>query len=117
MSQLILYFIYISCTLTGIFLFKTNSGELVISFNKNGLASVLPYFVLLGIMFYVCSFLLWLVILKNNNISNVFPLLNGIVVALSTLGGVFLLKERIGLIQVIGIAFIVAGIILINIKK
>jgi multidrug transporter EmrE-like cation transporter len=116
MNQIILYLGYIACTLTGLFMFKIESASLSVSFTKNGLALILPCFVLFGIIFYACSFILWLIILKSNNISYAFPLLNGLVVALSAIGGILLLKEKANVVQIAGIGCILAGIILVNIK-
>ena len=109
--------IYLVLTVSGLLLFKrggsTNSIEITFNYVKFHLSSVS----LVGILCYGCSFLLWLNIIKNNELTYIFPIANGLVSILTVVVGVVILHESINTAQFIGITFIIIGVIINNLYK
>lgn len=77
----------------------------------------ISYTVIIGLCFYVLSFLLWLSILSNNKMSFIFPIVNGLVTVLTVISGIFILKEAITKYQIIGIVLVIAGVFISNINR
>jgi multidrug transporter EmrE-like cation transporter len=117
LAQYIPYILYVALSFTGLLLFKANSGMSSVVFLKDKMAVELSWLALTGLACYVGSFLLSLYIIKNNAVSHVFPVLTGILVVLTVLGGIVLLHENISPLQAAGIGCIVLGIILVNFFK
>ncbi|MDR2864499.1 MAG: EamA family transporter [Spirochaetaceae bacterium] len=117
MKQSVLAILYLVFTLSGLFLFKANSACITVNFEKHKLSSQIPWLAFAGIICYAFSFLIWLLLIKNNNLSFIFPVLNGIVVVLTVLGGLFIFHEKTTLTQSAGIVFIIAGLVLVNYSK
>lgn len=68
---------------------------------------------IIGGIFYIVGFLMWLVILKSNPLSIAFPLAAGFLIIATQIFGFFFLGEGINITKIIGILFVIIGIILI----
>lgn len=68
---------------------------------------------ILGGLCYGAGFLVWLVILKTNPLSTAFPLAASTLIIATQLFGFFLLDESIGGGKIIGLLFIMIGIVMI----
>jgi multidrug transporter EmrE-like cation transporter len=66
-----------------------------------------------GSALYGAGFLVWLWLLRRLPLSVAFPIAAGALIATTVLGGYLFLGERLVVAQVIGIAFILAGIVLV----
>lgn len=64
---------------------------------------------------YVCAFLLLWLALKSLALGPVYATWSGVGIALTAIAGIFLFNEKIDLIGLIGIGFIVIGILLLNV--
>lgn len=74
-------------------------------------------FLFLGLVLFAVSFLLYVFILSKLQLNVVYPLSAGAILILITLGSVFFLKETLGTVQMVGIATILIGIVLILLPK
>ena len=70
-------------------------------------------FVILGVVLYGFSFLIWLRILSFNDLSRAYPIFATIVFLLTTAGSVFFLNENVSLLRFAGIAIMLVGIYLV----
>ena len=70
-------------------------------------------FVILGVVLYGFSFLIWLRILSFNDLSRAYPIFATIVFLLTTAGSVFFLNENVSLLRLIGIGIMLVGIYLV----
>ena len=70
-------------------------------------------FVILGVVLYGFSFLIWLRILSFNDLSRAYPIFATIVFLLTTAGSVFFLNESVSLLRFAGIAIMLVGIYLV----
>ena len=113
---MILFFIYVILSSSGIILFKLGSSDLSIKMINNQLNMNFPTLSLLGLLCYLLSFLLWMVIISKSDVSFVVPLgvaLTNIAVLFSSY---FILKEEISVTTIIGAVVIVVGVVIINLK-
>lgn len=70
-----------------------------------------------GAFAYGASFLLWLYILSRTPVSYAYPVTIGLTLALTILGSVFLLGERVTTIQVVGIVVLAVGMLLMSLGQ
>ena len=70
-----------------------------------------------GALIYVVSFCLSMVVMKGMNLSLFYPLSAGLIYIAVCLLSFLVLKEKISTTQLIGMAVILAGVIIMNIKK
>ena len=59
--------------------------------------------------------LIWL--LKYNEATQIMPQLQPIVIVLTILAGVFIFKEKVSLMECVGVGFIILGVIILNYFK
>ena len=69
-----------------------------------------------GFILYALGFALWMVILSKFKLNFAFPIAMSLFFIVSSLGSYFLLSEDFSLKLIIGIAFCLTGIIIINIS-
>ena len=86
------------------------SLEIIFEPLKNG-------FLLGGIILYGISFFLYVFILSKLQLNIVYPISTGVILILITLGSYFLLKETIYTTQIVGIAAILIGIVLVLLPR
>ena len=72
---------------------------------------------ILGLVCYGCSFILWMLIVSKMNLTIAMPLSVAFVNTLVLVESCMFLKEKITLLQGIGIFIIIFGVSLISIKK
>lgn len=110
--------IYVCLSATGLTLIKTglNHNTSVI-LDKSGFALQLNWILIVGMILYVLSFLTSLLVMKSMNLSLYYPLSAGLVYIIVCLISKFALKEEISFNQVVGMAIIFAGIIVMNVGK
>lgn len=118
-SQVIVGFIlYVMCSATGLVLIKKgiNAGfKLSVS---NGIFDMsFGLILLVGAMLYVISFLLSITVMSKMNLTYFYPLSAGLIYILVCILGVFFLGERIVFSQFIGMALILAGVVVMNLKN
>lgn len=108
----LLYIAYLVCTTGGITFMKLGGDSLAIEV-KNKLGISMGYKTFIGFVLYIISFILWQRIISQSNISIVVPILTGIVQIIVMIIGIFLLKENISTLSIIGAIIIIVGIVLI----
>ena len=111
---MILFLIYVVLSSSGIILFKLGSSDLSIKIINNQLNMNFPGLSILGLLCYLGSFVLWMIILSKSDVSFIVPLGLGITNVLILVGSSVVLKEEISLYGIIGIVLILAGTLLIN---
>ncbi|MGX6971085.1 EamA family transporter [Vagococcus bubulae] len=111
---MILFLIYVILSSSGIILFKLGSSDLSIKIINNQLNMNFPGLSILGLLCYLGSFVLWMIIISKSDVSFIVPLGLGITNVLILVGSSVVLKEEISLYGIIGIVLILAGTLLIN---
>ena len=108
MVLVVLFAVYALLSAGGLVLFKLG---------KTGFSLTLSWKMLLGIFCYLCSFLLWLVIVSRTQLTFAMPLSVGVVNTLVFLGSARFLGEEITPTKIAGLVVIVLGLFLISIPK
>ena len=70
-------------------------------------------FIIVGLVLYGLSFVIWLRVLSFNDLSRAYPIFVSIVFLLTTVGSVLFLKESVSLVRVVGIMVILSGIYIV----
>lgn len=70
-----------------------------------------------GYLCYICSFLIYTVVVSRFELGVVIPILSGIVNVVIFIVGITIFNEKFNIYSICGIFFICIGIILMNIKK
>ncbi|MDE6888153.1 MAG: hypothetical protein K2P45_05850 [Eubacterium sp.] len=117
-SEMIGVLIYVCISALGLTLIKVGLGRnSTLAFDKAGFSMKFSWLLILGMCLYVLSFLLSLIVMKGMNLSLYYPLTAGLIYIIVCMFSVLILKEKIVPVQLIGMAIIFAGIIVMNIGK
>ena len=116
MIKYLLTGIYVLFTTGGLVCLKLGGNSLGLSL-KNGISFKIGYITLLGFILYIGSFLMWQKLLATYDLSYIVPITTGIVQIVVLIASYFIFHETITITNLIGIIFVIVGIILISIKK
>lgn len=114
--KILLTFIYIILTTLGIFLMKSGGNSLSLSFNNN-LTFKIGYITLLGFITYLLSFLLWQKLIVTFDLSYIVPITTGISQLIILLIGIFVFKESVNWISIVGAILVIIGVVMIALGK
>lgn len=117
MINIVLFILYVVLSSSGLILFKLGTINPNINLNIFNFSIAISIKSIIGILCYGISFILWMIIVSKINLTLAMPLSVAIVNTLVVLGSCMFLKEKITLIQGIGIFIIIFGVSLISIKK
>lgn len=110
--------IYVCLSAMGLTLIKVGLGKQTsLSLDTNGFSLSFSWILIAGMCLYILSFLTSLLVMKGMNLSIYYPLSAGLIYIFVCVLSVIVLKEKIGMIQLIGMAVIFAGILIMNIQK
>ena len=70
-----------------------------------------------GFLCYAISFLIYQKLLIQFDLSSFVPIVTAIVQIIVFLIGIFLLKEKINIVNIFGIVFLIVGVLLLAYKK
>ena len=110
----VLLLTYVILSSMGLVLFKLGTSSNVFALTIFGHNITLSWKMIVGVIFYGISFLLWLYIVSKNNLTYIFPIQVALVNLFVVVESVILLNEKISLIQGIGILIIIFGVIMVK---
>lgn len=110
MLIIILFVLYVILASSGLILFKIGSSNTNLSLNIFSFTFNYSVKMLLGLLCYGFSFLLWMLIVSKTNLTIAMPLSVAIVNTLVIIGSSVVLKEKITIVQGIGIFIIILGV-------
>lgn len=115
MRNIVLIFTSIIMGAVGQIMLKVGANKLEnINTNIEGLFSIIKnYYILIGLVLFGTSFLLWVKILTKNDLSFVYPMVS-ISYIIIILASRFLFNEPFTANKIIGIIAIVSGVFIIN---
>lgn len=111
---MLLFVLYVILSSSGIILFKLGSSDMSIKLLNSQLNMNIPFLSVLGLLCYLISFVLWMIIISKSDVSFIVPLGLGLTNVLILVGSVVVLKEDINIYAMCGIALILIGTLLIN---
>lgn len=117
MSFINIFFIglYLLCSVGGLTLVKFGGDSNSFALTQSFFNLQLSYYTLIGLILYIFSFLMWIVIVGRFNLSYIQPLTAGLSYILVLAASIFILKETITPFQWGGLIFILIGVVLMNV--
>ena len=109
--------VYLFCTVGGLTLVKLGSDANKLAIASNFFNLQLSYLTVLGLVLYIVSFVMWIVIVQQFDLSYIQPVTTGLSYVLIIAASIFILKETVTPMQWAGLGFILVGVILMNLKK
>lgn len=113
---MILFICYLFCTVGGLTLVKIGANNNALALNNSFFDLSLSYTTMIGLVLYVGSFVMWIVIVQKYNLSYIQPMAMGLSNILIIVVSIFILGEKIGTFQWLGIICILGGVVLMNIN-
>lgn len=111
---MILFLIYVILSSSGLILFKLGSKDLGLEISKTLFSMTLSWQFLLGIICYLLSFILWLVIVNKSSLSYIYPMSIAFINIALLVGSYYFLNEPVTIRTVIGITIIIIGVIILK---
>lgn len=116
MINIVLVCIYVLCGSFGMVLIRKGGLQCKFHINSEKIDITINWVLLIGVILYVISFLLWIYILQIFPLTYVSPIVYGVVyIMISILSAIFL-KEIISIRMIIASFLIIGGVILGSIK-
>ena len=116
--QILMVAIYLVLTVAGLILYKYGANK---GFNflitKGSLNVKLSIISIIGLMCYLFSFLLYMLILPKFNISFIMPVTSAVTYIATFILSIMILKETVSFNGIIGAFIILVGIIIMNIRR
>jgi len=116
MINIVLLITYVCLTVLGLLLVRMG-GEQQLAISERVISLQFNILTLLGFLSYAISFVLFMVIIPRFNLSYISPITTGAVFVLTILASWLILREKIDILQWLGIGAILAGIVLMNIRR
>ena len=104
-------------TSVGLLMIKMGGSETSISLMSQGISMQMDFKLIIGLISYVVSFLLFTIILQKQNLSFIYPLSAGVVNVISVVLGIIVLKETVSVTGMIGVGLVILGIIFMNLGR
>ena len=112
----ILTVLYLTFTSLGVYLMKIGGDSLKITFGHS-FSLKIGMITFFGFLCYAISFLIYQKLLIQFDLSSFVPIVTAIVQIIVFLIGIFLLKEKINIVNIFGIIFLIVGFLLLAYKK
>lgn len=109
-----LLLLYVVLSSMGLILFKMGTTANGFVLNLFGLNLHLSWQMIVGVLCYGFSFLLWLYIVGKNNLTYIYPVSIALINIFIVVGSLVLLHENITFMQGIGIVVVVLGVVLMK---
>lgn len=106
--------IYVLLSCSGLVLFKLGSKVgMSVSLSAGSLHLKISMISILGMVCYITSFLLYLILVSKFDLSKIYPITTGIIFVCVMLASVLFLHEAIQWQQLLGSALILIGVVLL----
>ncbi len=116
MAIIIFVALYLLFSCVGMVLIKYGSANNAFVIAGRIFSLKLDFYTVVGLVFYLLSFVMWVVVLQKFKLSYISPLVSGISYVLIILLSLIVLHEKISGFQWAGIGVIFIGVILMNVK-
>lgn len=118
MINVILIAVYLCLTIAGVILFKMGTQkEFIVSISAGVFNLKMSLLSILGLVCYLCSFLMYMFLISKFDISYIVPVTTGIVQVATFILAVLIFKETVTTPKVAATILILIGIIIMNIKQ
>lgn len=107
---------YIFLTMAGLFMMKLSEQPIKFGINEGNFFLNISMKMILALLFYLFSFILWTGIVVKNDLSYIVPFSSAIVNVFSVIIGIFIFHEPLNIYKGMGIVLAIIGVILMNYK-
>lgn len=111
---MLLFVIYVLLSSAGLVLFKLGSSNLAIQLKDSFFSMNVSIISIAGLMCYLISFLLWMLIISKSDVSYIVPLGVACTNIAILVASHFILHETISTNSLVGAAVIIVGIVIMN---
>jgi multidrug transporter EmrE-like cation transporter len=115
-ADIIVLITYLIVAQTAVFLLKIGSSQTHVTLISKNIILNLNINTIIGLSFYMISFMFFIIIISRFNLSYLAPIINGANYILTMLIALVILREKVSTIQLIGAGVILIGIFMVNIK-
>jgi len=109
--------IYLIFTVGGLIFMKLGAGNTNINYDKLILNISINVYLMVGLILYMLSFIMWNVLLKKYDLTYIVPITTSLSQIAVLISGVIIFKEKINLTSGIAILIIMVGVVMLNISK
>jgi multidrug transporter EmrE-like cation transporter len=106
----LLFFVQAAISAAGVLILRANLDGFTFRSSVTNVREFGP--ILLGILLYGLSFLMWLAILSRTNVSIAYPITIGLTLVFTLLGARIFLNETLSIQAAIGVALISIGVLI-----
>ena len=117
MKLIIMFACYVLLASSGLILFKLGSANRNLKLSIFGLKINYSIKMILGLLCYGCSFILWMLIVSKSNLTIAMPLSVALVNTLVIIESCLILKEKITPTQGIGIFIVIIGVCVMTLGR
>ena len=117
MKLVIMFVFYVLLASSGLILFKLGNTNSNLTLSLFGFKINYSIKMILGLLCYGCSFILWMMIVSKSNLTIAMPLSVALVNTLVIVESCLILKEKITLTQGIGIFIVILGVCIMTFGK
>ena len=112
----LLFILYMLLSCTGLLLIKMGGSTTKIALEESRFLVNVDLKFVLGLCFYIMSFLLFTYVIQKRNLSYIGPLGAGFINIITVAMGILFLHEKVSAIQMVGAGVVIVGIVLMNIR-
>ncbi len=109
--------IYALLSVGGLTVFKLGTQRAMsLGVTNIGLSLQVSWLSLVGLLMYICSFLIYMGLVSKIQLSYLTPISTGVVYILTLVSALIIFHEPVTTIKLVGMLFVLVGIVLMNIK-
>ena len=113
MSLYILCAVYLGFAIMGLIFIRMGGGVDITAVNS--IFNVkLSVYTLIGLTFYVISFVLYIAIVPRISFTRILPILTGVLYMLTVFSGIALFREKVTAQHLVGLALVLVGVIVLG---
>lgn len=114
--NIILFALYLILTTAGLLFLKAGAGGLGASISHSLLTINIDMYMIIGLICYVFSFIIFNLVLSRVNLSFIYPISAGLVNIAVIIASVLIFKEKVTTFGIMGMVIVIIGIVVMNIK-
>lgn len=107
--------LYVVCTVAGLILYKYGANkEFGIMFSNGSLSIKINIISIIGLILYLISFILYIVILPKFDVTYILPIVSTATSILIFVSSIMFLNEPSNIVKWIGFVIMIVGVVIVN---
>ena len=113
----LLFVLYVVFAATGMLFIKMGGAGASLQLSLKLVSLQMNPLLLLGMLFYIISFVLYIFLLQKADLNYIIPLCAGVTNVVAVLFGILILKEKLQPLGAVGVALVIIGVTLMTLVK